>query len=99
MVNIVNSVKLKILCSSDHPSLFKFCLLVVNIVRNYKILICTVSNSLGNMKALEPTHTHTPQCEILIFRYGVLCYLSENADIETLRLHCSCHRVSKMDFF
>ena len=39
MVNVICMLfvkNIKILCSSDHPILFKFCQVVVKIVRNYK---------------------------------------------------------------
>ena len=59
--------KLKILYSSDHPILIKFCLLVVNIVikeLRMIFLFSTVINSNGNMKELE----RKIKCEKLMFR-------------------------------
>ena len=59
--------KLKILYSSDHPILIKFCQLVVNILikeLQMVFLTPTVINSNGNMKELE----RKIKCEKLVFR-------------------------------
>ena len=59
--------KLKILYSSDHPILIKFCQLVVNkIIKELQMvfLTSTVININGNMKELE----RKIKCEKLMFR-------------------------------
>ena len=59
--------KLKILYSSDHPILIKFCQLVVNIVikeLQMVFLTSTITNSNRNMKELE----RKMKCEKLTFR-------------------------------
>ena len=56
MVNGFFVLKFQILCCSDHPMLFKFRELVVNIVITELPLVYwtfTVSNSNGNMEELE----------------------------------------------
>ena len=61
--------KLKILYSSDHLILIKFCQPEVNIVikeLQMIFLTSTVINSNGNMKELE----RKIKCEKLMFRYG-----------------------------
>ena len=59
--------KLKIMYSSDHPILIKFCQLVVNIVfkeLHMVFLTSTVINRNGNMKELE----RKIKCEKLMLR-------------------------------
>ena len=60
MVKVGNNFfvkKLKILCSSDHPILFKFQQLVVKILikelQNYGMLDSNISNSNGDMEELR----------------------------------------------
>ena len=60
--------KLKILCSSDHPILFKLYHFVVNIVSKELLIvfwISTVNNSNGNITDLDRKNP----CEKMMFRH------------------------------
>ena len=62
-----------ILCSSDHPILFKFHQLVVQtFIKELQVIFQTsnVSNSNGNKEELE----RKIYCKRLIFQWGILCY-------------------------
>ena len=71
MVNIISRFfvkKIQILCSLDHPILFKFCQLVEKIVRNYIVFwTYNVSNSNGNIKELGRKNPCKKWCSKRIF--------------------------------